>query len=174
MRVNRPRAEAEDLIERRSMNGHDDYRCAITLDAPIASVYDALSTPAGLRGWWGTDAQVATEVGGHTRFNWSPTSFIVFRVEQLVRPTTIEWSCVEQQDENLPHPDEWVGTTLSFDLTDDAGATRLAFVHRGLIRDLDCFETCESGWDHFLRHSLRRLVETGRGIPYEPATPRAG
>jgi uncharacterized protein YndB with AHSA1/START domain len=149
----------------------DDYRLTIRLRAPIEAVFDALTTPQGLRSWWGTDARVATAAGGEIRFNWSADSHVVFRIERLRRPSEVDWSCVAQRDENLPHPDEWVGTRLSFRLDDDAGLTTLAFVHHGLQPRLACYERCESGWNHFLGDSLSGLVERGTGLPYDPAMP---
>lgn len=66
-----------------------------------------------------------------------------------------------------------VGTRISFELTEQGPATRLMFVHHGLTDALDCHEICAGGWDFFLRVSLRRLLETGRGAPYARLESRA-
>lgn len=150
------------------MSESDSYKVVVDLDAPIERVFTALSTPDGLRGWWGTDADVSQEVGGEIRFRWSRTSYVAFRIDRLQSPVEVQWVCIDQNDENLPHPEEWVGTSPSFSLGGHSGATRLSFVHHGLRPQLECFTTCESGWDHFLRHSLKPLVETGTGRPFDP------
>jgi uncharacterized protein YndB with AHSA1/START domain len=145
----------------------DDVRRSLTIAAPPAAVYAALVQPEGLRGWWSTHAEVATEAGGLTRFVWSDTDYTTFRVDRLIEPARIDWTCVGQHDSNLPKPDEWVGTTVSFCLTDEEGNTRLDFVHRGLA-PLECGDVCSGGWDFFLHRSLKSLVETGHGLPWQP------
>ena len=150
------------------MTESDSYSIDVEFDAPIERVFAALSTGDGLRSWWGTDADVAEELGGEIRFRWSATSFIVFRIDRLEHPSGIQWTCVEQHDENLPFPDEWVGTTPTFLLTGDSTTTKLSFVHHGLRPRLECFVTCESGWDQFLLHSLKPFVEGGTGSPFDP------
>lgn len=42
--------------------------------------------------------------------------------------------------------------------------TRLEFAHEGLA-GLGCEEMCTKGWDHYIRISLRGLVEAGEGAP---------
>ena len=144
-----------------------DFRTRVTLRAPAGSVYRALTTPDGLRGWWSADADVGTEVGERIRFNWSASDYTEMRVDGLDPDVAVDWTCVAQHDRNLPDPREWVGTTLSFRLSPRPdGATRLDFVHRGLRPKLDCYDACENGWAYFLGRSLRGLVETGSGLPW--------
>jgi hypothetical protein len=107
------------------------------------------------------------------RLNWSSTDYVVFRLDELERPNRMRWTCVEQHDGNLPEPDEWVGTTLSFRFSAEGAATRLDLTHHGLVPQLDCYEVCERGWQLFLRRSLRQLIETGEGLPFRAATATA-
>jgi uncharacterized protein YndB with AHSA1/START domain len=143
-----------------------DFRSALAIDASPAAVFDALLVPAGPQGWWSTDGSAARELGGTIRLNWSPATFVEFRIDRLDRPDATDWTCVAQHDDNLPRPDEWVGTTLAFRLREEAGGTHLSFVHRGLEPALDCYDLCARGWDAFLHSSLKPLVETGLGAPW--------
>jgi uncharacterized protein YndB with AHSA1/START domain len=146
-----------------------DYRCDVELDAPPDAVYAALRAPEA---WWWTDVEVGVEVGDLIRFRWAPGEHLDLRIEALVPDAAVDWTCVSQHDGNLPRPDEWLGTRLSFRLEATARGTRLSFVHHGLTPALECYGTCELGWDRFLRHSLKRLVETGRGLPLAPSIHR--
>ncbi len=150
------------------MTESDSYARELALDAPIGDVFAALTTQRGLRGWWGTDATVGGAVGGQIRLRWSSTSYVVFRIDRLELPSEVGWACVDQNDENLPHPDEWVGTSPCFSLKGDSSITRLSFVHRGLSPRLECYSTCELGWDRFLLGSLKAFVEKGAGSPFDP------
>src|SRR4051812_6686182 len=143
----------------------NDYRSQLHLNAPIEAVYDALTTSEGLAGWWTADAVAATEVGEQTRLGFG-SAYVVFRVDRLVRPTELDWTCVAQDDHGLPEPDEWVGTGPSFRLWEQGDGTQLDFVHRGLGPPLACYGACERGWDGFLAGSLKGLVERGHGLPW--------
>jgi hypothetical protein len=64
---------------------------------------------------------------------------------------------------------DWVGTTLSFTLSDPgSGGCDLFFRHAGLSPQLECYDTCRAGWDQYLP-SLRDYIETGTGNPYSRA-----
>ena len=73
-------------------------------------------------------------------------------------PQSVEWACVAQSIERFQPEDEWVGTTIGFELTQTEGGTRLDFVHRGL-RQLGCIDLCDAGWQFHIGQSLKALVE---------------
>ncbi len=139
-------------------------RIEIELAAPPSQVYGAIATAAGVRSWW-TDGEVAEEVGGIGRLTFGH-SWTELRVEELVPDREVEWTCVGQQIDHFDLTDEWVGTRIHFHLTplDDGRRTRLDFAHEGLA-GLGCEEMCAKGWDHYIRTSLRGLVEDGKGAP---------
>jgi uncharacterized protein YndB with AHSA1/START domain len=149
------------------MDRPDHYFARVRYAAPIADAFRAAATPGGENGWWSTDGDVARGAGEDVRLNWSDTDYIVFRVEQYDAPYAMRWSCIKQHDQNLPDPDEWIGTTLvwRFEPVDDT-TTDLAFAHEGLAPRLDCYDACERGWDFFLRSSIRSLAERGQGAPF--------
>jgi len=63
--------------------------------------------------------------------------------------------------------DEWVGTEARFRIQPlGQGRTRLTFEHLGLVPGFECWDICQDGWRHFLA-SLKMLLESGRGTPYE-------
>jgi len=145
----------------------DGLRLDVRFDAPASAVYDAVAAPGGVNGWWTTDGDVVERPGQLLRLNWSATDHVVLRVDRAERPSLLRWTCVAQHDRNLPRPDEWIGTALSFALLPSERATVLRFAHHGLVAGLACFDVCEGGWDFFLRRSLRQLVACGRGLPHE-------
>ena len=118
-----------------------DVRRTLTIAAPPSAVYQALTQRDGLRGWWSTGTVLD---GDHIRFVWSDTDHTTFRVDRLDEPSRVEWTCVAQHDGNLPQPDEWVGTAVSFALNDVGEGTRLDFLHAGLA-DLECGDVCSGG-----------------------------
>lgn len=147
------------------------YQRCLILEARPAAVYAALTTPAGLRGWWTQDCHVDTEVGGKLHLRFGSTEKHL-RIERLVPMREVRWRCTGAHIAagQLRRRDEWVGTELVFRLTPDGlHRTRLDFEHIGLDPSLECYRMCNDAWNHFL-DSLQQFVETGRGMPHEPAT----
>jgi uncharacterized protein YndB with AHSA1/START domain len=137
-------------------------RIEIDLVATPPRVYEAIATSDGVRSWW-TDGTFAEEVGGVGRLSFGK-GWTELRVERLVPDREVEWSCVGQHIEHFDPTDEWVGTRIRFHLTplDTGRRTHLDFTHEGLA-GLGCEEMCTKGWDHYIRTSLRGLVEEGQG-----------
>jgi uncharacterized protein YndB with AHSA1/START domain len=119
-------------------------------------VYDALTSIDGLSGWWTSDTSGSTEVGGVIEFRFVPGG-IDMEVSELSPPKRVEWKVVDQ-------PDEWIGTTVSFDIEQDGDFTIVLFAHRGWQEPSEFMHHCSTKWATFLM-SLKELVETGTGSP---------
>ena len=146
------------------------YHQALAIEAPPDTVYHALATPEGIRGWWTQDCEADTAVGGNIRLRFGATQKTL-RIECLDPGHEVRWLCTEAYiaAAQLARQDEWVGTQMVFRLTPHGdGRARLDFEHVGLTPDLHCYDLCNHGWRYFL-HSLSRFAETDRGTPYEPA-----
>ncbi|HEX3799547.1 MAG TPA: SRPBCC domain-containing protein [Verrucomicrobiae bacterium] len=146
------------------------YTCRVMIEGSVVAVYDALTTEAGLRGWWTRTCEVGKRVGEQSTFRFGKMHNVM-RIEKLRPDSEVCWHCVEQHHDGLQQVDEWKGTQVSFRLMSQTpGRTLLDFEHRGLAPQLECFAICERGWDHFLKTSLKNYVETGRGEPFIPET----
>jgi len=147
------------------------YRQSLVLEANPAAVYAALTTPQGLRGWWTQDCDVATKVGGTTRFRFG-RNHKDMRIERLQPGREVRWLCTAAQmfaAAQLTRKDEWAGTQIVFRLTPDGeGRTRVDFEHVGLVPELECYDQCSNGWRYYL-DSLQQFVANGRGTPHELA-----
>jgi uncharacterized protein YndB with AHSA1/START domain len=147
------------------------YQQSLILEADPQTVYAALTTQEGLRGWWTPDCDAQTHIGGTIHFRFGPNSKTM-RIERLDRPDVqrkgeVYWLCTESQIVmESGCSDEWVGTQLHFRLTREGKNTRLDFEHIGLVPELKCYEACNDGWQYFLA-SLQQFVKMGRGTPYD-------
>jgi hypothetical protein len=61
-------------------------------------------------------------------------------------------------------PEEWIGTTISWDLRQDGEFTIILFKHAGWREPVEFMHHCNTKWATFLM-SLKSLIETGRGAP---------
>ena len=162
------RASRCDLPARRKLDMSSsgtsdlDYARDIPFDASIEHVFNALTKLDGLAGWWTPIVSGNSTTGGEIRFGFAGLDEqIVMRVDEATHPSTVIWRCLT----HTGHP-EWEGTQIVFQLqTDGDGAGPLRFRHIGLIPLLSCYETCESGWEHFLA-SLVDYAQHGTGNPF--------
>jgi uncharacterized protein YndB with AHSA1/START domain len=131
------------------------HRVGIKTPTP-ETVYDALTTIDGLAGWWTDDTSGTAGVGGVLEFRFPAGGFDMEVVEQ--RPSEfVSWKVVEG-------PQEWVGTTIAWQLRQDGDHTIVMFEHHGWQEPVEFMHHCSTKWATYLM-SLKALVETGEGAP---------
>jgi uncharacterized protein YndB with AHSA1/START domain len=132
------------------------HRVGALTPTPRAA-YDALTDAAGLAGWWTAETSGDGEVGGVLRFRFPPIGGFDMEVVEAVPDKRVSWRVVDG-------PEEWVGTTIEWDLRQDGDWTIVLFAHRGWAEPVEFMHHCSTKWATFLM-SLKALVETGTGAP---------
>lgn len=130
----------------------------LLIKAPAEKVYEALTTQEGLAGWWTPETTAKPEVGSVSRFAFGPDYFKLIRVEEITPYSKVKWQCIKGFE-------DWIGTTLTFELEPHAKGTVLLFHHDGWAAYTPEFASCSFDWALFFR-SLKFLCETGKGFPY--------
>jgi uncharacterized protein YndB with AHSA1/START domain len=128
----------------------------VAIKASASDVYQALTTVEGLSGWWATKTQGDGGVGGVIEFRFDAGCFDML-VRELEPDRRVLWEVVDG-------PEEWVGTTVGWDLAQDGDYTVVLFAHRGWKEPVEFMHHCSTKWAIFLM-SLKSLVETGTGQP---------
>jgi uncharacterized protein YndB with AHSA1/START domain len=131
------------------------HRIGVTSSSPD-EVYAALTTLDGLSGWWARDTTGETAVGGVIAFRFAPGGFDM-KVAELVPGKKVLWEVVDG-------PPEWIGTEVSFELSQAGDFTIVLFEHRGWAEPVEFMYHCSTKWAVFLL-SLKQLLETGHGAP---------
>lgn len=130
----------------------------LLIEAPVEKVYKALTTQEGLAGWWTPDTVAKPEVGSILRFAFGSDYFKEMKVEELKPYSKVKWLCVKAYE-------DWIGTTLTFELDPHHKGCMLFFHHDGWENYTPEFASCSYDWALFFR-SLKFLCETGQGFPY--------
>ncbi|MGW2784707.1 SRPBCC family protein [Streptomyces populi] len=120
------------------------------------TVYQALTTVDGLAAWWTTDTEGSGE--DLLRFRFGDVGGFDMKVLELQPDTRVRWEVVDG-------PEEWVGTTVTFDLKQEGEWTVVLFAHEGWREQVEFMNHCTTKWGLFLM-SLKSLVETGTGAPH--------
>ncbi|MBC9934460.1 SRPBCC family protein [Chitinophaga qingshengii] len=126
-------------------------------NASLEDVYKVLTTQKGLAGWWTSDTEgEGDQVGNIIKFRFGPNG-INMKVKTLQPSNLVEWEAVAG-------PEEWIGTTISFELKKDGDYVILLFKHLGWVEPVEFMHHCSTKWGSFML-SLKSLVETGKGQP---------
>ena len=78
-------------------------------------------------------------------------------VQELNPQKNVRWRCIDG-------PAEWIGTDITFQLSQQDDRTIIIFGHRNWREAVEFTAHCSMKWAVFLL-SLREYVETGKGTP---------
>jgi uncharacterized protein YndB with AHSA1/START domain len=133
----------------------------VGINASLDQVYQALATREGVAGWWTTNTQGQSKIGGLLNFRFSSDCKEIggfdIKVLELQPRKRVIWQVVEG-------PAEWIGTKISFDLKQEGDYSIVLFNHHGWNEPVEFMHHCSTKWAIFLM-SLKSLVETGKGNP---------
>lgn len=139
-----------------------DITHRIGIKKPVSDVYKAISTIDGLAGWWTEDTTGDAKVGGNIQFVFKTDAGevlgkMVMTVIAMEPDKKVLWRCLEG-------PNEWLGTDIMFELSQQGEYTILLFSHRNWKEVVEFTYHCSMKWATSLL-SLRQLVLTGKGQP---------
>jgi uncharacterized protein YndB with AHSA1/START domain len=132
------------------------HRVGVEASTP-EKVYEALTTVEGLAGWWTEDTKGSGDVGGVLAFRFGERGGFDMEVIDARPAEKVTWRVVGG-------PEEWIGTTVDWDLHQDGDWTVINFKHEGWKEPVEFMGHCSTKWGSFLM-SLKSLVETGAGAP---------
>ncbi|MFF0341153.1 SRPBCC domain-containing protein [Kribbella sp. NPDC004875] len=127
--------------------------------ASPADVYAALTTIDGLAGWWTENTTGDPEVDGVTKYRFAAANDEGFDMKVLeTKPgELVRWEVIDG-------PPEWIGTHISFELSQTDQWAIVLFKHEGWKEPVEFMHHCSTKWATFLL-SLKKYVETGKGDP---------
>ncbi|MED3575881.1 SRPBCC domain-containing protein [Cytobacillus praedii] len=134
------------------------------INTPAHQVYLALTTKEGLSEIWTKDLEVEAVVGKVNEFRFGPNDTAKLKVIELIPDKRVSWECVDANTDP-----EWIGTTITFELTESNGTTKVDFCHAQWKEITSCYKFCNYNWAMFLL-SLKQYCELGKGTPYQERT----
>jgi len=100
----------------------------IGIKAQLPKVYSAISTIEGISNWWTEETEGDEKANGKIEFRFraddgSLKGMMRVEIRELNPSSGVRWKCIEG-------PAEWIGTDITFDLSEQGGQTILIFGHR--------------------------------------------
>ncbi len=104
-------------------------------------VYEALTSVNGLAAWWTTDT--SADQDGTLRFRFGNVGGFDMKVVELEPNARVVWEVVGG-------PAEWLATTVTFELKQEAEWTIIRFAHAGWREPVEFMNQCSTKWAAFL------------------------
>lgn len=133
-----------------------EIKINLTIKAGPDKVYSAITTQEGLSAWWAKQTIAKPELDFVNVFTFGPIKNEM-KVTELVANKKTAWKVINSID-------EWVDTSISFDLEEKEGNTIVRFAHANWRASTDMMARCTYDWARFMT-SLKSLCETGNGSP---------
>jgi uncharacterized protein YndB with AHSA1/START domain len=134
---------------------------------------EAFAAVNDVRAWWsGPPAPTQPQIEGRTdrlgeefTYRVAGVHYTKFRITELVPGRRVAWLTLDSDLTFVEDRQEWTGTTVTFDLTEQDGRTQVVFTHVGLVPEHECYDVCDDAWSSYILGNLRRFIETGSVEP---------
>lgn len=136
----------------------------LSTDKSPAEVFAAVTN---VRGWWSAKLKGSSKAqGDEFEFQYEEIHYSTQRLIEVVPDKKVVWLVTDSRLTFLKkEQNEWKNTRVSFEISANGAKTEVRFTHFGLVPEIECFAACSEGWTHYLKNSLMKLIETGKGKP---------
>jgi hypothetical protein len=139
------------------------YTTNFTVDQTPEEVFNAVTD---VRGWWSQNIKGnAAKQDDEFIFEVPGVHYSKQKLIEVIPAKRVVWLVTESNMTFLKQPDEWTGTKVIFDITEENNKTKLTFTHEGLVPDVECYKFCMPSWTQYVEGSLYKLIVTGKGTP---------
>ncbi len=146
----------------KTMNTTNDYTTLIEVDNSAEEVFTAINQ---VNGWWqGEIIGSANNLDDEFTYEMQPYHFTKQKVIELIPNQKVVWLITESKINFVENKNEWLNTTLVFEISAENNKTKLTFTHKGLNTNLECYNGCSNGWQQLIHKSLLSFITTGKGV----------
>jgi len=137
-----------------------DFTTTIVVDQTPKEAFDAINN---VRGWWSENITGGTsKLNDEFVYSYSDVHRCKMRLIEVVPEKRIVWQVLENSFNFTKDKSEWVGNTISFDISVVGGNTVINFTQKGLVPAYECYNICNNAWTDYLQNSLRNLITKGK------------
>ncbi len=148
----------------------NDYHSIITVNTDIGTAFESVQKRVGE--WWTPNLEGSSDKTGDEFIVHFGDTFVVFKLTELVADNKIAWQVADCYLSWLRDKHEWTGTTLIWEFKAEAETTQISLTHKGLVPEVECYDSCVKGWNFFFKESLYKLLMEGKGMPETPKSAR--
>ncbi|RPE07906.1 SRPBCC domain-containing protein [Chitinophaga lutea] len=140
---------------------NQDFTTAIWVEQTPAAAFNAI---LNVRAWWsglhGESFEGSSEKPGD-EFSFLAGGGMHYtkqKLVELVPGKKVVWLVTEANLSFVDKVDEWEGTRISFDISEEAGKTKITFTHIGLVPAFECYDSCAPAWTQYIQERLTDVI----------------
>jgi Activator of Hsp90 ATPase homolog 1-like protein len=148
-----------------------DYTASILVNATPNKSFNAINQ---VTAWWTENIEGRSEKLNDVFIIHFGETFVTMKIIESVPEKRVVWNVTDCYLHWLADKKEWKNTQIVFEISAEGDSTRIQFTHEGLVPQAECYEGCVKGWDEYIKDSLTKLINEGRGMPQKKQQIAAG
>jgi hypothetical protein len=140
---------------------NQDYTTTILVEQSPAEAYQAI---LNVRAWWsglyGETFEGSTDKVGD-EFTFRAVGGAHYTKQKLVESEPnkkVVWIVTEADLNFIVKTDEWKGTKISFEISEEHGKSKIVFTHIGLVPEFECYDSCAPAWTKYLQERFTDVI----------------
>jgi hypothetical protein len=144
-----------------------DYTARLTVSATAKEVFKSINE---VTKWWTADLEGSSEKlnDAFTVRFFDDLHVSTQKLVEVIPDKKVVWLVTDSNLTFVEDKHEWTNTRICFEIADQGDETVINFTHFGLVPDFQCFNSCQKGWDYYIKGSLFKLLTEGKGTPGNP------
>ena len=139
-----------------------DYTATILVRATATWAFKSINNVAG---WWTENIDGRSEKLNDVFNIYFGETFVTMKIVESVPDKRVVWNVTDCYLHWLADKKEWKDTRIVFEISAEGDSARIQFTHIGLVPEVECYDNCVKGWDQYIKDSMARLINEGKGIP---------
>lgn len=139
-----------------------DYHTTILVDSNPAQAMEAIGLVSA---WWTANVSGPSKERGDIFTVRFGETYSRFEITEMVRDLRARWLVLDCNLHWMKDKKEWKGTQILWEIVSVKEGTEIHMTHIGLGPQIECFADCTQGWNHYIRESLFKLLNEGKGVP---------
>jgi regulatory protein YycH of two-component signal transduction system YycFG len=142
---------------------NENLTIALVTDKTPEQVFTAVGN---VRNWWSELIEGDTDkLGAVFYYHHEDLHRCTIKVAEFTPNKKIVWRVLQNYFSFVEDATEWTGTDIVFEISQQGNQTELRFTHVGLVPQYECFNACSDGWNSYIKGSLQKLINSGKGQP---------
>ena len=139
-----------------------DYHAEIKVHCSAQKAFESICRVSS---WWTENIEGSTaHLNDEFTVRFGET-FSIFRIAEAIPAQKLVWHVLDCNLHWMRDKKEWKGTKILWQISGSGNSSHISMTHIGLNESVECFGDCTNGWNHYVKVSLFKLIEEGKGEP---------